>query len=241
VTGSTGATGVTGPQGSVASATPYSSTAEYLYGQVVYCPASGACITADQGSSFVYINNNPSIGHDPSTAGYWQEIASAGLTGNTGATGPAGAAGATGAQGATGATGPAGSAGVASSLTSVPLTVLGHYSTGTTYIYGSPLIPGGLNSSISSSNVSLLPTSGSCHAYFTATSQNNAITFSLVQYAYTGGTSLGTGSSLGSCSTSSGNGYTCTIDGGTVSAGAAIGFTATLPSALLFTTAFSCQ
>jgi hypothetical protein len=62
-----------------------------------------------------------------------------------------------------------------------------------------------------------------------------------VQYAYTGGTSFGTGTSLGSCSTSSGNNYTCTIDAGTVPAGEAIGFTATPAASVIFTTAFSCQ
>ena len=191
----------------------------------------------------MYINNNPSFGHDPSTAGYWQEIAAGGLTGNTGATGPTGTTGATGPVGATGATGATGAAGSgnASSLSSVPLTVLGHFSNAGAYIYGSPLISGGTNSSVLNSNVSVMPTSASCHAYMTVTSQNNAIDIVLFQYVYTGGASFGTGTSLGSCSTSSSNGYTCTIDGGTVSAGAAIGFTATPTTSVIFTTAFSCQ
>jgi hypothetical protein len=76
---------------------------------VVYCPASGNCITIQQGSSFVYINNTSSAGHDPSNTTYWQQIAAAGAMGDVGAVGAKGSTGATGAEGATGATGAAGS------------------------------------------------------------------------------------------------------------------------------------
>jgi hypothetical protein len=87
-----------------------------------------------------------------------------------------------------------------------------------------------------------MPTSSSCHAYLTATTYDNDITFVLNTYVYSGGVGFGAATPIGSsCATSSGNNYTCTIDGGVISAGSAIGFTITPTGSAIFTTAFSCQ
>lgn len=103
--GAAGPQGPQGPAGTIGAVTSYSSTATYSLGNVVYCPNPGACVSADQGSSYVYINAASSSGNDPSNTTYWQEIAAAG------AQGPQGPAGATGPAGPTGPQGPAGANG----------------------------------------------------------------------------------------------------------------------------------
>jgi hypothetical protein len=100
-TGSTGFTGTTGATGTLSAVANYSSSVTYSFGNVVYCPLSGHCNTAQQGSSFVYINATSAAGHDPSNTTFWQQIVAAGLNGSNGADGS------TGSTGANGATGPA--------------------------------------------------------------------------------------------------------------------------------------
>jgi len=69
------------------------SSTTYSAGQVVYCQAAGACLAADQGSTYEYINGSSSSGHDPSSTTYWQQITAAGADGAAGATGATGGGG----------------------------------------------------------------------------------------------------------------------------------------------------
>ncbi|MEO6923927.1 MAG: hypothetical protein ABI142_08880, partial [Bryocella sp.] len=102
--------GATGATGSIGAVTNYSASATYSSGMVVYCPASGACTTGAQGSSYIYVSGSPSAGKDPyNNTGYWQQITAAGATGLNGVAGVSGVNGATGATGATGAAGSGGS------------------------------------------------------------------------------------------------------------------------------------
>lgn len=84
-TGSQGLTGPTGPTGTIGSVTPYSASAKYPVGQIVYCQISGACNTAGQGSSFISLIDN-NTGHDPylTNGTDWQQITAAGAVGPQG-------------------------------------------------------------------------------------------------------------------------------------------------------------
>jgi Phage Tail Collar Domain/Collagen triple helix repeat (20 copies) len=91
--GPVGPTGATGATGTIGAVSNYAGGTTYSQGQVVYCQSSGACATADQGSTYLYINASSTAGNDPGNTTYWQQIAAAGLNGATGATGPSGTAG----------------------------------------------------------------------------------------------------------------------------------------------------
>jgi hypothetical protein len=101
-TGATGATGSTGATGTIGTVSNWASGTTYSAGQVVYCQAAGACVTAGQGSSYVSLISS-NTGHDPHTTNGtdWAQITAAGADGSNGATGSVGATGATGATGGT--------------------------------------------------------------------------------------------------------------------------------------------
>jgi hypothetical protein len=124
-------------------------------------------------------------------------------------------------------------------LTSLPLAVVGHGAAATQANFS---LTSSAATTTSTGNYYIVATlaPSSCHAYVTIYSPSNAITWNLFEATYSGGSTFGTPSSS-SCATSSGNGYSCTIDGGTVSAGTALWLNETAASTANFTTAFSCQ
>ena len=232
LTGPTGATGITGSTGATGAIGPTGAT-----GATGVTGATGATgVTGSTGATGATGFTGPTGPSGP-----------AGPTGPTGATGPTGNNGSTGAAGPTGPTGPAGSAGTGAAPTGVGLIAAVHITgvsvtgqivvnPGATTNYGNVVAPG---------QTMVIP--ASCKPSVTVYSWiGQAATWQLIPVTLTAGANSGSaGSALGSCSTLSTGGSSCSFTLGTAqAAGTAVALqtTASLSAVLgpIYTT-FSCN